>query len=165
MTSCSTRNHVCRICIRSSGLKLAHTCSGLVQSGTGGGGCGSAMGRAQGRGSCIGGGALASGGMGVLRLSVRQRRYYRQQALNGGHREAAGHGGGNHRCEAGGCQRDGAGDTGLEPDDTGPTETWRGGHAHQRQAQVVEGMRRINDPDRLARELGESERGSVLDAS
>lgn len=150
--------------MRTSGGKLVHTCSGLVQRGTGGGG-GSAVGRAQGRGNCIGGGALASGGMGVLRLSVRQRRYYRQEAPHGVHREAAGRGGGDNRREAGGCQRDDAGDTGLEPDDTGPTETRRGGHTHQRQAQVVEGVRGVNDPDRLAGEISESKRGSVLDAS
>jgi hypothetical protein len=101
--------------------------------------------------------------MGVLRLSVRERRYYRQQAPHGVHRESAGRGGGGNRREAGGRQRDDTRDTGVEPDDTSPAKARLDGHAHQRQGQVVEGVRRINDLDRVAGEVGESERGIVLD--
>ena len=61
-------------------------------------------------------------------------------------------------------ERDDARHTGLDPDDTDLTKARRGGHAYQWQGQAVEGVRRINDPDRLAGEVGESERGSVLAA-
>jgi hypothetical protein len=52
----------------------------------------------------------------------------------------------------------------VEPDNTDPAETRLGGHAHERQGQTVEGMRRINDPDRVDGKVSESDRGSVLDA-
>jgi hypothetical protein len=51
----------------------------------------------------------------------------------------------------------------VEPDDTGPAEARLGGYAYQRQGQAIEGMRGINDLDRVAGEVCEPERGIVLD--
>jgi hypothetical protein len=52
----------------------------------------------------------------------------------------------------------------VEPDDTDPAEARLGGHTHERQGQTVEGMRRIDDLDRVNGKVGESNRGIVLDA-
>jgi hypothetical protein len=102
--------------------------------------------------------------MGVLRLSVREGRYYREETPHGVHGEPAGGEGGRHPRKAGGRQRDDALDAGVEPDDAGPAEARFGRHAHERQGQAVEGMRRIDDPDRVNGEVGEPNRGIVLDA-
>jgi hypothetical protein len=102
--------------------------------------------------------------MGVLRLSVRKGRYYREEAVHGVQREPAGRGRRHDGREARGHQRDDALDAGVEPDDTGPAQARLGGHAHERQGQAVEGVRRIDDLDRVNGEVGEPDRGSVLDA-
>jgi hypothetical protein len=90
--------------------------------------------------------------MGVLLSTLWEGRYHSGHALERGHREAAGGGSGPDAGQAGGGVGHEAFDAGGQPHHTGMADALLGRHTYQGQREPVEGMRRVDDLDRLTRE-------------
>ena len=159
---------VCRIRARVRGDNPLHSSRGPIgAAGAGAGGSRSAGSDGNARWRLTAGGeGGVGGGMGILRSTVWEGPYHRQQRPGGGQGEPTARPGLGRRCtaEIGGGDGDEALHARVQPDDAGTAEPLFGGDPEEREREPIEGMPRVNNLHLAHRERRDANGGTVLAA-